>query len=364
MSIGENTEVIKRILKCGECRVGGGIRDIRKAKELLSYGAKKVIFSSRIFEGDKIDFNFLEEAKGEIGKERIIVAIDALKGNIYTEGWRHNTGLNLFKVAEKISPLCSELLFTYIDNEGTMRGIDIDIVKRLRFIVKNRLVVAGGISSIDEIRLLAELDVDVQVGMALYTDKITLEDAFVESIRYTNGLIPTITQDYTGRVLMLAYSNKESLRKTFETKRMHYHSRSRNKLWQKGEESGNYQDVIRLRADCDRDTILSTVVQQNFACHTGSYLCFGERIFDLYELLEIVNERIKSKDPNSYTASLSGAELRAKIMEEALEVVKSDNYENKVWECADLFYFLTIFMAKENITLDEVFRELRRRRFK
>ncbi len=365
LSKGENTESIRKILRIGECRVGGGIRDLKKAKELLSCGARKVIFSSRIFENDDIDYNFLEDAVKNIGRERIIIAIDSFKEKIFTKGWTHDTGMGLFETAEKLSPFCSEFLFTYIDNEGTMKGIDIELVRKLKGTIRNnRLVVAGGVSSVEEIRVLAETGVDVQLGMALYTKKVNLADAFIESLRFDNGLIPTITQDYSGRVLMLAYSDKESLRKTFETKRMHYYSRSRKRLWQKGEESGNYQDVIRLRADCDRDTILSTVFQKNYACHTGSYSCFGDRIYDIYELYEIVNDRIKKKDPKSYTASLSDNELRAKIMEEALEVIKSDNRDNKVWECADLLYFLTVFMAKEGISPEEVFAELRKRRFK
>ncbi len=331
---------------------------------MLSYGARKVIFSSRIFENERIDFDFLRELNQKIGRDRIIIAVDSKGGTIHTKGWRHNTGINLYEAVRGISEFCSEFLFTYIDNEGTMKGIDTDVVKNLRNITRNRLVVAGGVSNIDEIKELSAIGVDVQLGMALYTGKISLVEAFIESIKFKDNLIPTITQDYTGRVLIFAYSSKESLIKTFETRKMHYFSRSRNKLWLKGEESGNFLEVIRLRADCDRDTLLATVVPKNVACHLGSYSCFGDRIFDIYELYEVVRSRLDSKDPSSYTASLTDSELRAKIMEEALEVVKSDNRKNKIWECADLMYFLTVFMAKEHISLSEVFSELRRRRFK
>ncbi|MCX7959409.1 MAG: bifunctional phosphoribosyl-AMP cyclohydrolase/phosphoribosyl-ATP diphosphatase HisIE, partial [Deltaproteobacteria bacterium] len=365
LSKGDNTAVIKKILKIGECRVGGGIRDIGRAREFLSCGAKKIIFSSRVFENDRIDFRFLEDAAERLGRERIIISVDSVGENIYTRGWTHNTNINLFEAAEKLSPFCSEFLFTCISNEGTMQGIDRDIVKRLRSVVSNRLVVAGGVASLDEIRFLSETDTDVQLGMALYTGKIRLRDAFIESVKYNSeGLIPTIAQDNYRRILMLAYSDRESLAKTFETKKMHYYSRSRKRLWQKGEESGNFQEVVRLRADCDRDTLLSTVIQKNYACHTGSYSCFGDKTYDINELYEVVRERIKEKNPKSYTASLSDTEVRAKIMEEALEVVKSDNRDNKVWECADLLYFLTVFMAKEGISPEEVYMELRRRRFK
>ncbi|MCX7944519.1 MAG: phosphoribosyl-AMP cyclohydrolase [Deltaproteobacteria bacterium] len=361
---GDNSGIIRDVCKVCECRVGGGIRDINRAKELLSYGAKKVIFSSRVFENNKIDFNFLEEAIKVIGKNRIIIAIDSLGEKVHTQGWVHNTGLNLYDVATKVAPFCSEILYTHIDKEGTMEGIDIDIVKRLRSLTNNRLVVAGGISSLEEIRAMSEIDVDVQLGMSLYTKKISLEDAFISSIKFKDGLIPTITQDYTGRVLMLAYSNEASIRKTFRTKLMSYFSRSKGRVWTKGEESGNIQNVIRIRADCDRDSILSTVYQKGCACHTGSYSCFGDRIYDIYELYEIIEERIKGGDPNSYTASLTEEKLREKIVEEALEVVRAVDRKDKIWECADVLYFLAVFMAKEGIGLDEVFSELRRRRFK
>ncbi len=94
-----------------------------------------------------------------------------------------------------------------------------------------------------------------------------------------DGLIPVIVQDVkTKEVLMLAYANKEALRKTFETGYAHYYSRSRKKLWKKGEESGNVQRIVEIRVDCDEDAILYIVEQKGVACHTGNYSCFFRKL--------------------------------------------------------------------------------------
>lgn len=97
----------------------------------------------------------------------------------------------------------------------------------------------------------------------------------IMKLRYTNGLVPVIVQDAdTKEVLMLAYANEEALKKTFETGKAHYWSRSRKKLWMKGETSGNTQEVVEVKVDCDEDAVLYMVKQKGVACHTGNYTCF------------------------------------------------------------------------------------------
>jgi len=145
---------------------------------------------------------------------------------------------------------------------------------------------------------------------------------------------------------------------------MHYFSRSRQKLWMKGETSGNIQKMVRLRADCDRDTILAQVVQHNVACHTGSYSCFGSRKFSLQELYEVIRERLTHPQPASYTATLTPEKVREKLLEEAQEVVEAKERDHIIWEAADVLYFLTVLLAREGISLDDVLHELNRRRKK
>jgi phosphoribosyl-ATP pyrophosphohydrolase/phosphoribosyl-AMP cyclohydrolase len=183
-------------------------------------------------------------------------------------------------------------------------------------------------------------------------------------LKKTNGLIPTIVQDENGQVLMLAYSSRESLNKTLKTKKAVYFSRSRNKLWTKGETSGNFQQILEVKTDCDKDALLFTVKQKCVACHTGSYSCFGNREFSFELLYDTIADRLRNPRPGSYTAMIAEKEktLRYKILEEADEVINYRDRKNLVWEIADLTYLLTVLMAKKGIIWKEIMAELARRR--
>ncbi|MEA1993678.1 MAG: bifunctional phosphoribosyl-AMP cyclohydrolase/phosphoribosyl-ATP diphosphatase HisIE [Euryarchaeota archaeon] len=364
MNKGNNAEMIKELLSRGECRVGGGVRTVEKARELVSLGAEKVIIGSKAFENDTINHAFLEKLTKEIGEYRLIIAIDALHNEIVTDAWKHTTGLDLYETVPFLEKYASEFLFTCVEREGTMKGIDMPMVKKLTEVTTRELTVAGGVSTMGEVAELSRLGVDAQLGMALYKEKIDLAEAFIESLSWKSDLIPTITQNTSGQVLMLAYSSKESLKKAFETRKMWYFSRSRGKLWQKGESSGNTQKFIRMRADCDRDAVLTTVNQKGVACHTGSYSCFGDKHYGLHELHAVLRDRLEKKPQGSYTASLSDERLREKILEEAQEVMEARTEDEVIWESADVMYFLTVLLAKHGISVEDVLNELARRRKK
>ena len=364
LSNGDNEDIIRKVCNIAECRVGGGIRTVDKAKKVISWGASKVIIGTKAFENDKINHSFLAELESTVGRNRIIIAIDSIGHEIVTKGWKHKTGLDLFEVIQEIEAHASEFLFTCVEKEGMMQGTDIDTIKKLKNTTRNKLTIAGGVNSLDEIKQLAKIGVDAQLGMALYTGRIKLEDAFVESLDWEKGLIPTITCDTAGQVLMLAYSNRESLKKTFETGNMWYYSRSRNKLWMKGETSRHVQKFIRIRSDCDDDALLTTVDQTGIACHLGSYSCFGDKKFSLYELHDVLEDRINNPVQGSYTTTLTDELLKEKILEEAQELVEAKNKDQVIWEAADLLYFWTVLLAKKGVELDDVLNELRRRRRK
>ena len=363
MGKGDNKDLIHKLLRECDARVGGGIRTPEDAVEYISYGARKIIVGTMAFKDGKINHDFLSELVKRIGKTAIIIAVDSYDNRIAVNGWKNVTDMNLFDAVAETEKYCSEFLYTDINNEGTMKGIDTDTVRKLKDATTNKITVAGGVSTLEEIEMLASLGVDVQLGMALYTGGISLSDAFVKSLNWRGEkLIPVVTQDRAGRVLMHAYCSRESLKRTFETGRMTYFSRSRNELWTKGETSGNFQNVIKLRADCDRDTVLSVVEPEGVSCHLGTYTCFGDMDFKWHDLYDVITDRIKNPSESSYTAKLDRELLREKILEEAKEVVEAEERWHVIWELADVIYFLTVLMARNNVTIEDVMAELYRRR--
>ena len=187
------------------------------------------------------------------------------------------------------------------------------------------------------------------------------------------GLIPCVAQDaLTGDVLTLAYMNAEALAKTRETGYLHYWSRSRSKLWKKGEESGNVQRVVALDLDCDGDAILAKVRREGPACHTGADSCFHERVHGdrdvtLAELLHTIDARKASPSPDSYTSKLLASENHRlkKLPEEAGEVLMAAKDHDKARlaeEAADVLYHLLVVLRAEDVAWRDVLRVLADRR--
>ncbi len=375
MGKGSNDKLIKPLLRLAECRVGGGIKTPERAKELISLGAKKVIIGSTAFRdpnkkgtgiaGGEFEVNttFLESLVKKIGRERIIVAVDARNGEIVVDGWKTPTGISLIDGARAVEPFVSEILFTCVEREGTMTGTDLEQVKALRESVSCNITAAGGITTIEEIEDIASLGCDVQIGMALYTGKISLADAFLRSLNWKKeSLLPVIAQAWDGQILMTGFADREALSESLKRGKLCFHSRSRNTLWMKGETSGNTLDIIRLRTDCDQDAILATVNPKGPICHTGKWSCFETgRQYTWEYLQEIVTERFRNPAPGSYTASLDDELVREKIQEEAEEICTAKTHEEIVWEAADLLYFMTVLMTREKVSVREVLDELDRR---
>ena len=243
---------------------------------------------------------------------------------------------------------------------------------------------------------------------------------FINQLKFNdNGLIPAIAQDYkTGEVLMFAYMNQESLRLTVETRKVHYFSRSRNKLWLKGETSGNFQYLKDMSYDCDGDALLLKIDQSGVACHTGSrsysynnmkigqgrenakeHLSKEKNILEelrkailkkyglnnsdnntnefpeslepiLEELYQTVSDRKNNPVEGSYTNYLLDKgidKILKKVGEESTEVViaaKNQSEEEICYETADLFYHLTVLLVERGITFDKIIKKLKERQKK
>ncbi|MDD3150010.1 MAG: bifunctional phosphoribosyl-AMP cyclohydrolase/phosphoribosyl-ATP diphosphatase HisIE [Candidatus Gastranaerophilales bacterium] len=357
MGKGSNLEIIKKLCKKYDCRVGGGIRSVEKAKEIIAAGAKKIIIGTAASE------NLLNL----LPKEKVLVALDANQGKIVHEGWHKQINATPEDFIRRFDNLCSGYLYTIVEKEGMMQGTDLEAYEKIRSKTKKEIVAAGGISTIDEIVKLDKMGINSQLGMAIYTGAIKLEDAFSELIDFEkgNGIVPTVVQDInTMQVLMVAYSNKESLKIAFEKGLGTYFSRSRNEIWTKGLTSGNIQNLKKIKYDCDKDTLLFLVEQKGVACHTGSYSCFENKKFNLKELYEVLEDRQTKMPENSFTTKLFKDEtfLKRKINEEAFEVIHADKREEIIWEVADLTYFVLTYMVKHGVTIDDVKNHLAQRR--
>lgn len=187
-----------------------------------------------------------------------------------------------------------------------------------------------------------------------------------------NGLIPAIIQDnYTQKVLMLGFMNKEAYEKTMETGKVTFFSRTKNRLWTKGEESGNFLHVVSVKADCDNDTLLIMVHPEGPVCHKGTDTCWGDKneqdIMFLKELQDFTDRRRQEMPEKSYTTSLfnSGVNKMAqKVGEEAVETILeacNGTDERLIYEGADLLYHLIVLLTYKGYRIEDLARELKER---
>jgi phosphoribosylformimino-5-aminoimidazole carboxamide ribotide isomerase len=169
MGKGDNRKLIAMICKRLHCQVGGGIRTIERAHEMLALGAKRVIFGSALLKDGAINTALAAEAATLLGVEQITFAIDSREGTVAIKGWKEATQVTPAEMIRMLNPYCSAFLYTHIDTEGTMSGFPLEIAQELAKLTKNRLIVAGGIRSRQEIKQLDAMGIDAVVGMAIYT---------------------------------------------------------------------------------------------------------------------------------------------------------------------------------------------------
>lgn len=355
---GDNTAVMKKLCAIAPCRVGGGIRDVAGALSWLDAGATKVVMGTAA----------VPEVLSQLPSDRIVAALDADKGEVVVEGWRKGTGCTVFERMKQLNGLVGGYLVTFVDKEGRMGGVDLELVRQLRDAAGDAaLTVAGGITTEQEVAQVDRLGADAQIGMALYTGRMDFAKAIAAPLvsDRPDGLWPTVVTDERGVALGLVYSSLESLCEAVKTGKGVYQSRSRG-LWQKGKTSGATQDLLRIDLDCDRDA-LRFVVRQHGAgfCHNNTRTCWGPDT-GLSKLESVLKDRLENPPPGSYTHRLLTDDvlLRAKLIEEAGELADAKGKDQGAWECADVFYFALVAALKTGATLADIERQLDHRALK
>lgn len=352
---GENRDTIVDLLQVASCRVGGGIRDEATARFWLDAGATRIVI------GTAANPEFLSK----FPRERLIAALDARDGEVVVEGWRTRTGADIESRMAELRPYVSGFLVTFVEREGKLQGTDLDRVARLKEAAGDReLTIAGGITTVEEVAALDRLGANAQIGMALYTGRMSLAQAYAAPLTSDrpDGLWPTVVVNPDGVALGLCYSNLESLTCALESGRGVYWSRSRG-LWEKGATSGNRQQLLRVDMDCDRDTLRFTVRQGGAGfCHLEQATCFGNDS-GLGRLMSQITARKRSAPPGSYTARLfdDPGLLQAKLIEEAGELAQAQDAKEATWESADLLYFTLVAAASKGVGMEDIVAELDRR---
>jgi phosphoribosyl-AMP cyclohydrolase / phosphoribosyl-ATP pyrophosphohydrolase len=355
MKQGSNRALIEQLVARFDCHVGGGIRDVETALFWLDAGARRIILGTMA----------KPEILSQLPRERLIAALDAKHGEVVVEGWKEGTGRGILERVAELKGLVDGFLVTFVEREGRMGGTDMDLARTIvEAAAPARVIIAGGVTTPEEVAALDAMGADCQVGMALYSGRLDLGEAVAAPLQSDrpDGLIPTVVADERGVALGLVYSSKDSIRAAVAERRGIYQSRRRG-LWRKGESSGAVQELLRVTPDCDRDSVRFTVRQTGPGfCHLETMTCFGEDA-GLGRLARRLQERRDQAPEGSYTARLFAdrAKLAAKIAEEAAELNAATTGDDVTWEAADLLYFTLTRLAAEGIDLAAVERHLDRR---
>jgi phosphoribosylformimino-5-aminoimidazole carboxamide ribotide isomerase len=172
MSKGSNRDLVADFCAQLSCQVGGGIRTVESASEVLSCGAKRIIVGSSLVKDGEIDLGFASKLAGTIGQKHIVCAIDSRGGRVAIHGWKAITDIRPEEMIRALEPYCSAFLYTHIDTEGLLQGIPLELIQKLRTLTSRQFIAAGGIHSQEEIDALHAMDVDAVVGMAIYSGLI------------------------------------------------------------------------------------------------------------------------------------------------------------------------------------------------
>ncbi|MFT6850776.1 MAG: cyclase [Sphingobacteriales bacterium] len=362
--------------------VGGGISSVEDVDKLLKSGADKVSINSAALSRPEL----INEISQRFGSQCMVIAIDAkLEENgeweVYSHGGKTSTGRTLFEWAKEAEERgAGEILFTSISNDGSKSGFAVDALKQISANCRIPVIASGGAGKFEHFKDVLETGVaDAALAASVFHYKIFTIPALKTYLATENipvrlpkiessmkgldkldfdkmdGLIPAVIQDSSSlKVLMVGFMNEEAVAETQKRGKVVFYSRTKKRLWEKGETSGNHLKVKDISVDCDNDTLLIQVVPNGPACHTGSFSCFSdqkeqERI-TLYELETVINNRWNDNPDDSYTAYLRKRGIKKiaqKVGEEATEAVIEavDGKKKKLSEeTADLLFHVLVML--------------------
>ncbi len=346
---------------------GGNVKRQEDIKKILYAGSKRAILNFSKQDSIKL----IEDGAKRFGKEKLAVSLNDFDA--------------LFKHQHVIQKYCSEIIFMHrLDLNSVANITDIPCVIVTDTMESSelfRILKSEGVRGVSG-RFVSQRDMDFtgfkeqceEKGIQMTSFESMME--FSEFKTNEQGLIPVIVQHFkTQEVLMLAYMNKEAFYQTIKTGKMTYYSRSREKLWVKGETSGHFQYVKSLTIDCDKDTLLARVDQVGAACHTGNATCFFQhlagndydetnplRVFEsVYQVIADRKEHPKEGSYTNYLFEKGIDKILKKIGEEATEVViaaKNPNAEEIKYELSDFLYHAMVLMVLKGVTWDDIVMEL------
>lgn len=360
--------LLKQLVEKVDVPITAGIyfRKFEDAKKAFYTGVDKISIQNKLLD----DYDAFNEAVARFGGDKIYLEMDQREFMDDDFDWvksfviKHLTLTDEFK--EKCASYDCEIMFR--DSLRKNKLFDLYSIDNVQAVSTNHLI--------DQDLMAIKNDLAVQgINMNTFSSNISFKNFKLNDA----GLIPVVVQDYkTDEVLMLAYMNEEAYEKTLSTGMMHYYSRSRNELWCKGETSGNFQHVLSLAIDCDKDTILAKVRQTGVACHTGHKSCFytelaskkyddtnPRKIFE--DVYKIILDRKENPKDGSYTNYLFDKgldKILKKCGEEATEMViaaKNPGSEELKYEISDLLYHMMVLMVECGLTWDDITKELANR---
>ncbi|MCX6609527.1 MAG: 1-(5-phosphoribosyl)-5-[(5-phosphoribosylamino)methylideneamino] imidazole-4-carboxamide isomerase [Acidobacteria bacterium] len=173
---GANDDIVELLAGRARCRVGGGVRSPERAQTLIDQGAAQVIVGTAAFTQTGINVPLLESIAAQIGKEKILIALDSKYGKIVVKGWQESTDLTAVEVLKSLEPYCGGFLCTYVDKEGMMQGTDLEWFRSLRAATTLPITAAGGITTLEDVKSLMSMGIHSAMGMAIYTGHVKLDD--------------------------------------------------------------------------------------------------------------------------------------------------------------------------------------------